>query len=255
MLSASDPTINTNAEIAPFVFVLGMHRSGTSCLAGCLELCGLFLGEVRRTGRFNAKGYYEIEAAQRLHDQILGLNQGSWLTPPSSIKVHPQLGQALTKIAEQLSQRRPCGIKDPRLLLLLECWREIAPKPQALVGTFRHPLAVAESLHHRNGIPIDKGVNLWLRYNEMLIERHRTAPFPVVEYSLTEVDPYQMAVEQIARQLGLKPRTKQLRGFISRNLSHHSSDAPVPAECRSAYSYLKEQAVNRFTAVSPRGTD
>ena len=31
----------------PFVFVLGMHRSGTSCLAGCLEHCGLHLGDVR----------------------------------------------------------------------------------------------------------------------------------------------------------------------------------------------------------------
>ncbi|WP_173204579.1 hypothetical protein [Sphingopyxis sp. BSNA05] len=39
----------------PFVLILGMHRSGTSCLAGALERCGLHLGDVRRTGTHNKR--------------------------------------------------------------------------------------------------------------------------------------------------------------------------------------------------------
>ncbi len=49
-------------EVPPFVLNLGMHRCGTSCLAGCLERCGLHLGDVRRTGRHHARGYYGIVA-------------------------------------------------------------------------------------------------------------------------------------------------------------------------------------------------
>ncbi len=89
MLAASDPGTQSNTLNRPFVFVLGMHRSGTSCLAGCLETCGLHLGDVRRTGRYNAKGYFELADLVQLHDQILGLNRSSWHNPPALCRYIP----------------------------------------------------------------------------------------------------------------------------------------------------------------------
>lgn len=56
-----------------FFLILGMHRSGTSCLTGALERCGVHLGEVRRKGKYNKKGYFENATIQKIHDQILGL--------------------------------------------------------------------------------------------------------------------------------------------------------------------------------------
>jgi len=35
-------------QISPPILILGMHRSGTSCLAGCLEEAGLYLGDVTK---------------------------------------------------------------------------------------------------------------------------------------------------------------------------------------------------------------
>ncbi len=232
-----------------FVFIVGMHRSGTSCLAGCLERCGLYLGKVRRTGRSNVKGYYELRAVQLLHDQILGLNQGGWYSPPSDVRVHPYHKQQLEKIANHLSNYRPCGLKDPRLVLLLDTWLELVTSPYGLVGTFRHPLAVAQSLARRNGISEESGLALWLYYNEILIQRHQENPFPIIEFDLSDHDAYCRNVAALADTLDLFPRLSQLRYFVSQDLDHHSiSNMVVPEECRQAYMYLQD---HRFRFEKP----
>jgi hypothetical protein len=41
--------------ISPII-ILGMHRSGTSLVAGCLEAAGLYLGPVNNYAPFNKKG-------------------------------------------------------------------------------------------------------------------------------------------------------------------------------------------------------
>ena len=46
------------ADTQPIV-ILGMHRSGTSCLAGCLEELGLHLGTVITSAPHNKKGNRE----------------------------------------------------------------------------------------------------------------------------------------------------------------------------------------------------
>ena len=48
----------TEPVTAP-VAIVGMHRSGTSCLAGCLEDLGLTLGKVNRAAPHNLKGNNE----------------------------------------------------------------------------------------------------------------------------------------------------------------------------------------------------
>ncbi|MBF0232547.1 MAG: hypothetical protein HQK65_05850 [Desulfamplus sp.] len=223
-----------------FIFILGMHRSGTSCLAGALERCGLYLGNVRRTGKFNAKGYYEIKAVQQIHDQILGLNLGTWCAPPQKVLVHPFHRKAIEKIAVQLSRRPPCGLKDPRLILLLEAWLDIVPIPYLLVGTFRHPQAVAQSLARRNGIPEEEGYKLWLHYNSALMQNHQAHKFPLVEFDLSNMTIYCHIIAALALKLGLNPDLSQLHEFISPELVHHHPDQlTVPLICREVYAYLQ----------------
>ncbi len=137
------------SRVNKFVFILGMHRSGTSCLTGSLERCGLFLGNVSRFNRYNAKGNHEIKEVYRLHKKILALNGGNWRQPPSIVVVEPQYKRDIRKIISQLARYPLCGLKDPRLLLLLDIWVEMIDS-YMLVGTFRHPSAVAKSLAKRD---------------------------------------------------------------------------------------------------------
>ncbi len=221
-----------------------MHRSGTSCLAGCLQRCGLFLGNVSHSGRFNTKGNHEQKTIHQLHDQILALNKGAWHRPPEQVIVNPYHTLALREIANELSRHRLCGVKDPRLLLMLDTWLGIITQPPILVGTFRHPLAVARSLHSRDGISKEDALQLWINYNSRLMEQHQKQRFPIIEYDLSDSAHYLHTMETLVKSLGLRIKHFQLRRFVSKKLDHYAANKlPIPPQCHEIYSYLRK---NRF---------
>lgn len=226
-------------EQAGFVFILGMHRSGTSCLAGSLERCGLFLGDVVRRSPHNARGNHELRAALHVHNQILRASGGTWRQPPARVRLTWRQERALKAIAAPLVERAPSGLKDPRLLLLLDAWTELVDS-YTMVGTFRHPAAVARSLARRNQISQAKACNLWLAYNGELIRWHRRHRFPIVEFDLSDVETYCRTVAAVATALGLKPDMDKLYEFVSPGLDHAPpAHEPVPATCQEMYAYLQ----------------
>ena len=146
------------------VIILGMHRSGTSCLAGSLEQAGLYLGEVNKKAPHNARGNRENRDIMDLNDLVLSSAGGSWDNPP-----HPWIHWSADQIAarDALIATYPTdkvwGFKEPRTLFTLDGWLDALPNTQ-LVGTFRHPMAVAQSLKARNGFSIERGLDLWLAF-------------------------------------------------------------------------------------------
>ena len=61
------------------VFILGMHRSGSSALAGSLYHCGLPLGNNLLMGLSdNPKGHFEHRAVLAVNEHILGCLVQSW---------------------------------------------------------------------------------------------------------------------------------------------------------------------------------
>jgi hypothetical protein len=163
------------------VCVLGMHRSGTSCLAGSLEQQGLFLGNVNTRALWNPRGNRELFAMMDLQEAILEANGGSWREPPANIEWESEhVDQARAILAEHAGQNL-WGFKDPRTLLTLEGWRRLVPDLQP-VGIFRHPLRVAQSLKDRNEVQTDAALALWKTYNQRLIHFHDEAAFPIVSF-------------------------------------------------------------------------
>ena len=63
------------------IIVLGMHRSGTSCLTGILQGCGVELGEVFTCNPHNQRGNRENARIMILNDAILAHNGGAWNDP------------------------------------------------------------------------------------------------------------------------------------------------------------------------------
>lgn len=231
-------------DAAPFVLILGMHRSGTSCLAGALETCGLFLGEVRRTGKFNAKGYFELASLVHLHNKILADNRGAWNDPPNRIELSPRHRRQLEQIADFYSRFRPCALKDPRLTLMLDVWESLIGTPYKLVASFRHPVAVARSLAARNEISETQALELWQRYNSVLVKRHQREAFPLIEYDLRSLQDYVQNIASLASCLGLSPDREALHAFVSEDLDHQRLiDPPVPLSCRDTYEYLRAHRI------------
>lgn len=156
-----------------------MHRSGTSCLAGSLQEAGLYLGEVNTAAPHNAKGNRENRAIMELQDDLLRVNGGSWDNPPHKV-VWPKEHQAWRDaIIASYPTDHIWGFKDPRTLLTLSGWMEALPSIR-FAGTFRHPLAVAASLHARNKIDTKHSLTLWMAYNHLLLEYHKRFNFPIV---------------------------------------------------------------------------
>jgi hypothetical protein len=226
-----------------FLLILGMHRSGTSCLAGALERCGLFLGNVRRTGVHNKKGYFELKILQQVHDEILALNGVSW-SAPKPVEYVGEYGSQIKHIVNELTQQPYCGVKDPRILFLLDHWRQTAGENCQLAGTFRHPVAVARSLSERNGFSLEEGLDIWIKYNAVLVEEHKKAAFPLIHYDLSEKANYISDIKNIATHFGLRPSNWKLKLFVSSRLEHHKySIDDIPGNCKYLYEYLM---ANRF---------
>ena len=90
------------SEAAPsrVLAVLGMHRSGTSWLAGSLEEMGVALGEVSTADPHNRKGNRESPELMALHDGVLRGNDGSWKRPPRRRVWTAEQSRALAEYVE-----------------------------------------------------------------------------------------------------------------------------------------------------------
>jgi hypothetical protein len=109
------------------ICILGMHASGTSCLAGSLEEAGLWLGEVNTVSDNNAKGNRESKRIYELHDAILIGSGGSWARPPAIVRWSDAHRAERDAIIRSFADVPVWGFKDPRTLLVLDLWREALP--------------------------------------------------------------------------------------------------------------------------------
>ena len=108
------------------IAIVGMHRSRTSCLTGCLENAGLALGDVQRSNPHNQRGNLEDRSIMELHDEVLQSSGGAWDDPPLRVTwSEDQLQRAATFLpVDGQSIHR---FKDPRTLLTLSGWRSLVP--------------------------------------------------------------------------------------------------------------------------------
>jgi hypothetical protein len=224
------------------VIVLGMHRSGTSCLTGCLQEAGLFLGEVNLAAPHNAKGNRENRLIMDLHDEVLSANGGSWHRPPVAVAWSAEHAARRDALIELYPRDRIWGFKDPRSLLTLDGWRIVLPDCR-LIGTFRHPMAVARSLERRNKMPLEKGLSLWAHYNRRLLDHQHQDGFDLVDFDLPAPD-YGAKLDIAARRLGLTPPLDGFRFFemLLRN-QRPAPDEQLPIEVAALHAELLKAAL------------
>ena len=157
------------------IVVLGMHRSGTSALAGVLARLGCDLpAAIMPANAFNPKGFYESLKVYNMNDAILASGGSRWddwqAFNPDWIK-SPKLDEFLDRGAEVLSEEygksRLFVLKDPRICRLMPFWKRLFQQQgiqPVYVLTHRNPLEVAGSLQEREGWPLAAGLLLWLRH-------------------------------------------------------------------------------------------
>jgi len=159
-----------------FLLITGMHRSGTSFLARALNLMGVYLGDFKSLISNdwvykvdNIRGHWEDKKLIELADKTLAKNNSSWDNISQKIICNDDTGMEIMKRIKELSNYASllAGFKDPRLLVVFDSWKRYLPKNIIIVGIFRNPLEVAESLKKRNGLSYEKSLNLWQYFRKI----------------------------------------------------------------------------------------
>lgn len=159
------------------ILVLGMHRSGTSALAGALSLLG---GKPPRTmlpaNDFNERGYWESVPLISVTERLLQSLESRWddLGQIDVAKIPKRLiesyrGSFRRVLADEYDDGSTVLIvKDPRICriapVVFELLKDAAFSAVPLL-VFRNPLEVAFSLERRDGFAVHRSLLLWLRHN------------------------------------------------------------------------------------------
>ena len=216
------------------IFILGMHRSGTSAVARVLNLMGAYFGtEGISTGvnEENEKGFWERRDVRDLNDTILHTEGCDWDAvadfDPSAIAME-SLGvyrSCAAKIVHDLDAHRPWFVKEPRFCVLFPLWRPTLEVPVCL-HIYRNPLEVAHSLKVRNGMPVPVGLALWEVYNTRALHASQGLPRLVVSYLdlLRNAEAVIASVRARLQSVGgydlRMPGPGEVAGFLAEGLYH-----------------------------------
>lgn len=219
------------------VIILGMHRSGTSCLAGSLEQLGLDLGgHGDRGSEANARGNRENRAIAIFHENVLRFNGGSWNEPPDKVLWAQRHYQRARELILEYGDKPLVGFKDPRTLLHLPHWKQVLDElgvARHFVGIVRHPMATALSLQHRDGFTLEKGFLLWQSYNRLLLECCQQETVSLLSFDEKEAV-FLRQLKTCASRLGLPTAGEE--AFFVQGLKHFSGeDEALPESVRQLY--------------------
>lgn len=224
------------APLRRVLLVLGMHRSGTSALAGLLCQQGFQAPQNNDAGdAHNPTGYWEPQQIRAFHNSLLEGAQSSWEDPLLPVLPwQPQnLMPALADLEQAMAADFPAAdpqavalIKDPRQCRLLPLWTalfEQRPFQVAVVLAVRQPEAVAASLVKRDQLPLDRALLLWLSHTLEAERATRQLPRLVLSYEQLLQDPA-AAVQRCQQLAGLPittPSAELLGEWIRPGLNHH----------------------------------
>jgi len=169
------------------ILIAGMHRSGTSLLAMCLQQLGLDLGsQLLQADYQNPDGYLEDADIVKLQRSLLqnacktetGWPDWGWdggdigAIPSKSRSDHEWISQAKSYLHQRRRNDRYWGWKDPRNTLLLGLWLSL-DSGLRVIGIFRHPWEIIDALQ-RVQPPIflanpGWALKIWTQYNQALL--------------------------------------------------------------------------------------
>ncbi|UQV19489.1 hypothetical protein MU852_06915 [Brevundimonas albigilva] len=155
------------------IVVLGMHRSGTSSVAGALSMLGAAPPRTLMSpAQDNPRGFWESVVLADFNDRLLTAGGSRWddprpfdLAAVSGVDGFAQ--EAAHLLRAEFDDQSLIVMKDPRVCRLFPFWGEVLEATGhdvAVVSPLRDPAEVAASLTRRNGFPPRQGLGLWLRH-------------------------------------------------------------------------------------------
>jgi hypothetical protein len=249
------------------LLVLGMHRSGTSALAGALGKLGAALpAHLMPAAAENPRGFAEALPVANLNDAILRAAGSRWddwrAFDPKALSAEEQarFGARLDAVLwREFADAPLLVLKDPRICRMLVLWlpamARLAVAPLAVL-CLRHPFEVQRSLATRNRFPPEKSLLLWLRHVLDAEAATRDMPRCFVVYDDLLAD-WRGTLGRAATALGLEwpagDAAQAVDFHLTAALRHHRAppDAPVAdSACATAWT---EQSLETWHALAAGG--
>jgi len=206
------------------VIITGMHRSGTSMIAGVLQLCGLYLGNNLLSGlRDNPKGHFEDREFLKLNIDLLRENHTNWRQCRPVSKVSNNLLHKMKQFISKWPADQTVGWKDPRACLTLQIWRQaIEPELLVVVLMFRPFIEIAMSLKKRNRFTIQKCRELYNFYCSEAEKNVAGLPYIRTHYHKYFFERWG-EIKKLTQFLGLAmpEDSTKIDEFIDASLWHH----------------------------------
>jgi hypothetical protein len=181
------------------VFVLGMHRSGTSAVTGLVSLLGLQPpreGDLVPPSAKNPKGYWESMSLVSFNTRVLHA-VGSEMSCPIAVEpgweADPRLDPLRLEAPAAVRSTFPSTPwiwKDPRNCLTFSFWRDVLDVRPVVMLVNRNPLEIAASaLRTRPEQGKVYALALWERYLRQGLEQAVGLPLFATNYDELLADP------------------------------------------------------------------
>ncbi len=223
------------------VLVLGMHRSGTSAVAGSVHLLGAAVPKTLMPGNdTNPRGFWESDRIVPIHEEMLEAMGSSWddwrkadsewLDSDAAAAFADRLREATI---DEFGDAPLFVLKDPRMCRFLPLWIRVLEgldiRPVAF-HVVRNPIEVADSLKQRDGFVLEDAVLQWLRHVLDAEVDSRAMPrcFLDFESFLSDWGPL---LDNAQKQTGIEwPRTpaaarRDIAEFLTDTLRRHRAAA------------------------------
>ena len=154
-------------------FVLGMHRSGTSTMAGILNILGVNAGlHLLEPHESNQKGFFENAAIVAFNERLLHYLGAEWfdiLMIPENWWLDelmiPYYSELQKIIETEFNDSKEILIRNSRICVLLPFYLSLFSKISVscrFVIIFRNPVDVSASLEYRDNLNIEHAQLLWI---------------------------------------------------------------------------------------------
>jgi len=193
------------------IIVLGMHRSGTSIVAGMMSKLGVDMGRDKLSANWgNPTGHYEDKEFLQMNKRILDIAGGGWANPPEIEDILSAGKQLNDEVSSLITRKHPTywGWKDPRTSLTLPVYLPFLSEYHIVICTRKND-QIAKSLERRSGIETVRAKALSKYYYRMIDRFVDTESACYVEFDKSTKYPKRVA-RSVAQHIGIDASSEDI---------------------------------------------
>ncbi len=266
---AEKPSTQPAGARSRCIMVLGMHRSGTSALAGVLTLLGATPPKsLMEPHASNPRGFFESVPVRDFNDALLAAAGSRWddwrpIDPDwfASPEARNLQGRAVALIDEEFGEAELFVLKDPRICRLLPFWRAVLERRGTTIlalHTHRELQEVAASLAGRYGFDAALTHLLWLRHQleAEVASRGLTRHFTSYDQLLAEAAALSARIaHSFDLHLPAETAAQEVGEFISTGLKHHHAEPGIQDSGLAPWYRDSFDIFQRWTRVGETGAE